>query len=134
MLKIKNISKYYGSLQALDKVTLEINRGVYGLLGPNGAGKTSLMRILSTILNPDEGEISFHNLNWKDQNEVRKYIGYLPQKFSLYKRLTVYEALCYIADLKEIQENKEEEILNALKKVNLEEHKNKKLVLYQVEC
>lgn len=127
MLSIENVSKYYGKIKALDGVDIEIQNGVYGLLGPNGAGKTTLMRILSTILVADEGKISFQDQNWKKRNEIRKYIGYLPQKFSLYKRLTVQEALQYIAELKQIQGDKKKEIKKALKRVNLEEYENRKI-------
>ncbi|WP_084424562.1 ATP-binding cassette domain-containing protein [Caloramator sp. ALD01] len=105
MLRIENLNKSFGVNKVLNNINLELENGVYGLLGPNGAGKTTLMRILTTIIDDYEGDIKYKNINWKQKDEVRKYIGYLPQKFSLYKNLYVSEALEHIGYMKGIEKN-----------------------------
>jgi ABC-2 type transport system ATP-binding protein len=126
-LKIMNLSKQYGRKISLNDISLEIKTGNFGLLGPNGAGKTTLMRILSTILIPSAGEISWGDVSWSRQDNVRQIIGYLPQKFSLYKTIKVTEVLNHIAILKGIKQNREAKINLAIEKVNLSEHKNKRI-------
>lgn len=127
MLEIKNISKCYGKFPALTDVSLEISPGMFGLLGPNGAGKTTLMRIITTLLTPTAGEISMGNINWKKAHLVRNMIGYLPQKFSLYKNITVKEVLHHIAVLRGFYDQREKMVVNVLEKVNLLEQKDKKI-------
>lgn len=126
-LRINNLSKSYGSVEALKNVTLDISPGIYGLLGPNGAGKTTMMRIITTVLNSTAGEINFKNINWSNKDEVRRNIGYLPQKFYLYKNITVLEALRHIAVLKELKDIRDELLLEILARVNLEDCKNKRI-------
>jgi ABC-2 type transport system ATP-binding protein len=103
-LSIRNISKTYANgVQALINVTLNIPNGMYGLLGPNGAGKSTLMRILATLQEPDEGTIQLDNLNVLDQkDEVRKTLGYLPQEFGVYPRVSAENLLDHFAILKGI--------------------------------
>lgn len=128
-LIINGISKKFNKNSvALDNINLEI-QGIYGLLGPNGAGKTTLMRILSTLLNQSAGTISFNSLKWNNQKEVRKIIGYLPQHFSIYPTISVYECLNHLAILKGIKERQQrlEQIDNLLIEVNLEDVKDKKI-------
>ena len=128
MLKIENISKKFGKNDVLKDVSLTLDTGVYGLLGPNGAGKTTLMRILSTIIPSDSGNVMYNGVEWNKVNTVRKYIGYLPQKFSLYKNLTVVEALEHIAMLKGLSKKSlSSEVSDVIHKVNLDQDKNKKI-------
>ena len=125
-LEIKNISKRYGELKALDNVSFKINNGMFGLLGPNGAGKTTLMRTITTLLPIEEGSITYDDIQWQNGDEVRKIIGYLPQHFSIYKNLKVYEALEHMAILKNV-DNAKEEVSSVLNKVNLYSDKDKKI-------
>lgn len=127
-LLIKNINKSYGKIKVLDNLNLEIKNGVFGLLGPNGAGKTTLMKILTTILPMESGVITFGELNWKNEKEVKKIIGYLPQHFSIYENMKVFEVLEYIALLKKVNKKAiKEEIEIILEKTNLLKEKNKKI-------
>lgn len=103
-LSIKNLSKTYSNgVKALQNVNLEIGKGMFGLLGPNGAGKSSLMRTISTLQEPDEGSITFGDINVLTQkDEVRKVLGYLPQEFGLYPNLPAELILDHFAVLKGI--------------------------------
>lgn len=96
---LNGISKSYGRVKALHYINLKINEGIiFGLIGPDGAGKTSLFRILTTLLLPDEGEASVLGLDVvKDYRKIRKIIGYMPGRFSLYQDLTVEENLSLFA-------------------------------------
>ncbi|SKA86493.1 ABC-2 type transport system ATP-binding protein [Clostridium sp. USBA 49] len=132
-LNINNIVKYFGKNKALDGINISLEPGIYGLLGPNGAGKTTLMRILTTIINEDSGTITYGDLNWNNKNDVRKIIGYLPQRFSLYKNLTVVQALEHIAILKGIENNINSQVVDVIEKVNLIEQKDKKIGHYLEE-
>lgn len=127
MLYIRNLSKNFGDYPALKNISLEIPVGMYGLLGTNGAGKTTLMRILTTVLPFKCGEISMQNINWKQPHLVRNIVGYLPQKFSLYKDIKVREILYHIAVLKGLRHNKEKLVHEVLEKTNLSEYQNKKI-------
>ncbi|SEN39846.1 ABC transporter ATP-binding protein [Lihuaxuella thermophila] len=126
VLRISGLVKDYGKQRALNHVDLVIEPGMFGLLGPNGAGKTTLMRILTTLITPTEGTVQYGDLNWKDASSVRKIIGYLPQKFSVYKQIRVDEALKHIAVLKGV-EKIENTVQSVLDKVNLTEHARKKI-------
>jgi ABC-2 type transport system ATP-binding protein len=103
-LTIENISKTYpNGVQALKNVTLTIPNGMYGLLGPNGAGKSTLMRILATLQEPDEGRIRLGNIDVvKEKEEVRKTLGYLPQEFGVYPKVSAESLLDHFAILKGI--------------------------------
>ena len=94
-IEVKNVSKRYGAVQALDGVSFSVNKGeVFGLIGPDGAGKTTLYRILCTLLLPDAGSAFVDGFDVVSQmREVRKRVGYMPGKFSLYQDLTVEENL-----------------------------------------
>ena len=99
ILEIKGVSKSYASHLALDKVSLTVPaQSVYGLLGPNGAGKTSLIRIITQITAPDEGEILFAGKPLKAEHINR--MGYLPEERGLYKKMEVGEQALYLARLK----------------------------------
>lgn len=99
MLSIRNIVKQYANHRALDHVSIEIEKGcIFGLLGPNGAGKTSLIRIITQITAPDEGEI-FLNGEKLNPSHISK-IGYLPEERGLYKKMEIGDQMLYLAQLK----------------------------------
>ncbi|MBE7510430.1 MAG: ABC transporter ATP-binding protein [Bacteroidia bacterium] len=103
-LKIKELQKTYkNGTKALDNLTIEIGKGMFGLLGPNGAGKSSLMRTIATLQPPDKGSISFNEIDiLKDQMSLRKILGYLPQDFGVYPNVSAETLLDYFAILKGI--------------------------------
>lgn len=98
---IDNLCKRYGSIEALDGVSLSVERGeLYGLIGPDGAGKSSIYRILATLLTPDSGSASVLGIDTvTGYRELRRLIGYMPEHFSLYQDLTVKENLDFFATL-----------------------------------
>jgi ABC-2 type transport system ATP-binding protein len=104
MLEISNVSHVYpNGTKALNNVNLSIPRGMYGLLGPNGAGKSTLMRTIATLQAPTEGMIKFGDLDiLADPESLRKTLGYLPQDFGVYPRVTAYDMLDHMAVLKGI--------------------------------
>ncbi|MEO8589875.1 MAG: ABC transporter ATP-binding protein [Flavobacteriales bacterium] len=130
-LTIKGLSKTYGNgVKALDNVDLHIPTGMFGLLGPNGAGKSTLMRILATLQEADAGTAMLGDLDvLKEKNEVRKILGYLPQEFGVYPRVSAYQMLDHIALLKGIVNGGErKELVNALlQKVNLYEQRKRRI-------
>jgi ABC-2 type transport system ATP-binding protein len=130
-LVIQNLSKTYSNgVQALKNVSLTINQGMYGLLGPNGAGKSSLMRTIATLQDADSGSITLGNLDVLSQkHEVRKILGYLPQEFGVYPKVTAETMLDHIADLKGIVDTKQrkEIVSTLLDRVNLAHVKSKNL-------
>ncbi len=128
-LTIDGVSKTYpNGVQALKWVSLEIHTGMFGLLGPNGAGKSTLMRTIATLQAPDEGSINFVGFDvMKDQEEIRNLLGYLPQEFGLYPRVSVEAMLSHLAVLKGIvNKNLRKELVGALlNRVNLWEMRRK---------
>ncbi len=108
-LRIENLTKTYANgVKAIDDLSIEIGTGMFGLLGPNGAGKSSLMRTIATLQSPDNGAISFGELNvLEDPMSLRKILGYLPQSFGVYPKMSAEDLLDYFATLKGIS-NKEE--------------------------
>src|ERR1700677_3027154 len=104
MLTIRNLSKTYGNgVRALHDVSLEIPKGMFGLLGPNGAGKSTLMRTIATLQAPDSGTIDLNGLNVLTQkSEVRKILGYLPQEFGAYPKMSAIDMLQHLAVMKGI--------------------------------
>lgn len=133
-LVIENLSKTYpNGTQALKNVSLEIPTGMFGLLGPNGAGKSSLMRTISTLQDADEGSITLGDIDvLKEKARVRQVLGYLPQEFGVYPRMSAYQMLDHFALLKGIKNNKErKEIVKALlHQTNLYQQRNIKLGNY----
>ena len=130
-LVIKDLSKTYpNGVQALKDINLTIDSGMFGLLGPNGAGKSTLMRTLATLQNADKGTAFLGDLDvLKEKEKVRKVLGFLPQEFDFYPKVTAIDMLSHFAVLKGISKHSErKEIVNAmLDRVNLTEHKKKKL-------
>lgn len=102
MLNLHDVSHVYvNGTRALDHVTLSIPRGMYGLLGPNGAGKSTLMRTIATLQTPTEGTIRFGDIDvLAEPEKVRRTLGYLPQDFGVYPRVSAYEMLDHMAVLK----------------------------------
>ena len=100
-IKVENISKSFGKTKALDGVSFEVARGeLFGLIGPDGAGKSTLFRLLTTLLNPDFGRAEVDGFDIvKEYHAIRKRVGYMPGRFSLYQDLTVEENLNFFAAL-----------------------------------
>lgn len=116
-LQIANVSKTYGNgLKALSNINLEIGKGMFGLLGPNGAGKSTLMRTIATLQDPDGGSIMLGNINvLKQKDELRKVLGYLPQDFGFYPKVSAVDLLTHFAVLKGITHKAErKQIVDAL--------------------
>ena len=101
LIDIRQLTKRYGKLTALDQVNLSVPEGsLFGLIGPDGAGKTTLYQILTTLLSPDEGSATVAGLDVvKDFRKLRTEVGYMPERFSLYPDLTVRENLHFFASL-----------------------------------
>jgi ABC-2 type transport system ATP-binding protein len=134
MLTIKNLDKTYANgVHALDNVSLEISNGMFGLLGPNGAGKSTLMRTVATLQPADSGSILFNGIDvLKQPDEIRRTLGYLPQDFGVYQRISAEAMLDHMAILKGIVNAKERKELLAylLAQTNLEHVKKKALTSF----
>ena len=130
-LQISGLSKTYpNGVKALDDVTLTIPAGMYGLLGPNGAGKSTLMRILATLLEPDSGTAFLGEIDMlRDKVAVRQSLGYLPQEFGVYPRISAQDMLEHLALLKGfVRRQERREMVQALLQfVNLYAHRKKAL-------
>ncbi len=105
MIQVIELSKDYGDVKALDRVSFEVKKGeILGLLGPNGAGKTTTYRILTGYLKPTSGTIKVKDFDIKtDIQEIKKMIGYLPESAPIYKDMLVYDYLNYIADIRGVK-------------------------------
>lgn len=130
-LIISNLSKTYSNgVKALNNVSLEVPTGMFGLLGPNGAGKSTLMRTIATLQKPDKGTITLGDLDVLNQkNEVRQVLGYLPQEFGVYPKISAEVLLNHLAVLKGITNRKyrKELVEVLLHKTNLYEVRKKNL-------
>jgi len=130
-LSIDNLSVTYpNGTEALKNVSLEISNGMFGLLGPNGAGKSTLIRIISTLQQPTSGSVFFNDQNIiTHKDEIRKQLGYLPQEFGVYPKISAEKLLSHLAVLKGITTSGErKELINALLvKTNLYEYRKKNL-------
>jgi ABC-2 type transport system ATP-binding protein len=106
-ISVEGLSKTYkGGTQALAGVDLEIGSGMFGLLGPNGAGKTTLMKILVTLMKPTGGSVRVNDLDlMRNRREIRAMLGYLPQDFRFFSKLTTWEFLDYVARLAGLRES-----------------------------
>ena len=113
MLSISNLTKTYNNgVKAVDNLNAEIGKGMFGLLGPNGAGKSTLMRTIATLQAPDSGKVYFNGIDiLKDKMELRKTLGYLPQEFGVYPKVSAVNMLDYFATLKGIASKKDREKL-----------------------
>ena len=130
-LKIDHLSKTYANgVKALDAVSLTIPHGMYGLLGPNGAGKTTLMRTVATLLEPDSGSVHLGEIDALRQKEdIRQRLGYLPQEFGTYPRVSAQDMLSHLALLKGITRSSERKqaVEAMLQRCNLYEVRKKAL-------
>lgn len=130
-LNINNVSLVYNNgHQALHAINLDITNGVFGLLGPNGAGKSSLMKTIVGLQKPTEGHVFFNETDTvKNPLEIQKQLGFLPQYFGVYPKVSAYNLLQHLAKLKGIYNKKErhDQIMNLLDKVNLVDAKNKEV-------
>jgi ABC-type multidrug transport system ATPase subunit len=128
-LRIKNLSKTYGNgVKALDDVSLTIPKGMFGLLGPNGAGKSTLMRTVAALQEADAGSIHLGELDvLSDKMGVRRQLGYLPQEFGVYPKISAFDMLDHIAILKGIRTGRKAMVEELLKRVNLWDVRKKAL-------
>ena len=139
MLTIRNLSKTYANgVHALNDVTLDIPRGMFGLLGPNGAGKSSLMRTLATLQEADSGTATLEGADGggidvlRDKDSVRRQLGYLPQDFGVYPKVSAEDLLEHFAVLKglTVRKQRREVVDGLLKQVNLWDARKRKLGTY----
>ena len=130
-LNINNISKTYpNGVQALKSVSIEIGNGIFGLLGPNGAGKSTLMRTIAALQDADSGTIMLGDVDVeKDKQGLREMLGYLPQEFGVYPKVSAIDLLDHMAVMKGITDAKRrmEQVDSLLYQVNLWESKDQKL-------
>ncbi|MEO1770679.1 ABC transporter ATP-binding protein [Candidatus Enterococcus ferrettii] len=125
---IKNLNQFYGKKQVLHDINLEIETGMYGLLGRNGAGKSTLMKTLVTLLPVKAGIVRMADISVERRKEIRGIVGYLPQDFSMYGNMTVYDAMDYLAVLSDIKKGeRKKQILNLLEQVNLSAYQKNKV-------
>ncbi|QMU64259.1 MAG: ATP-binding cassette domain-containing protein [Flavobacteriaceae bacterium] len=112
-LVIRNLTKTYkNGVKAIDDLSIEIGTGMLGLLGPNGAGKSSLMRTIATLQSPDSGSVTFGDIDvLKDKMSLRKVLGYLPQSFGVYPKMSAEALLDYFATLKGVSIKSERQAL-----------------------
>jgi ABC-type multidrug transport system ATPase subunit len=131
MLTIRDLSKTYANgVRALNHVSLDIPKGLFGLLGPNGAGKSSLMRTIATLQDADSGSIQFDGLDvLKDKDALRRTLGYLPQDFGIYPKVSAEDLLDHFAALKGFGARKprKEVVESLLRQTNLWEARKRKL-------
>ena len=139
MLTIRNLSKTYANgVHALNDVNLDIPRGMFGLLGPNGAGKSSLMRTLATLQEADSGSATLESADGasidvlRDKDAVRRQLGYLPQDFGVYPKVSAEDLLEHFAVLKglTVRKQRREVVDGLLKQVNLWDARKRKLGTY----
>jgi len=133
-LVIKNLTKTYkNGVKAIDNLSIEIGTGMFGLLGPNGAGKSSLMRTIATLQSPDSGSIMFGDIDVLNDNmSLRKVLGYLPQSFGVYPKMSAEDLLEYFATLKGISNKLERRAIvkEVLEITNLYEVRHKHVAGY----
>ena len=133
-LTIQNISKTYpNGVEALKNVSLKIGNGMFGLLGPNGAGKSTLMRTIAALQDSDEGTITVGDIDVsKDKQSLREILGYLPQEFGVYPKISANDLLDHMAVMKGITDSKQRKAVveSLLHQTNLWEAKDQKLGTY----
>lgn len=128
-IEMKNVTREFQGIRAVDRVNLVMTNGVYGLLGVNGAGKTTLMRMLCTLIRPSSGTITCSGRDiFEMDGAYRKLLGYLPQDFGFYPDFTVQDYLMYIASIKGIRPAvAKKRVSELLRRVGLTQAKNKKM-------
>ncbi|MBP2615848.1 ABC transporter ATP-binding protein [Chryseobacterium jejuense] len=130
-LSINNLTlTYKNGFQAIDNISLEINNGMFGLLGPNGAGKSSLMKTIVGLQKPSSGNIFFNDVDIvKTPEFIKQNLGFLPQDFGVYPKISAYDLLEHIAVLKGITDSssRKKQILDLLEKVNLSDFQKKEV-------
>lgn len=130
-LSINNLNlTYKNGFQAIDNISLEINNGMFGLLGPNGAGKSSLMKTIVGLQKPSSGSIFFNDVDIvKSPEFIKQNLGFLPQDFGVYPKISAYDLLEHIAILKGITDknSRKKQILDLLEKVNLSDFQKKEV-------
>ena len=129
-LSINQLTLSYKDVKAIDDVSLEITNGMFGLLGPNGAGKSTLMRTIAGLQKPDKGTIHFNGADVvKSHDSIKKYLGFLPQDFGVYPKVSAFDLLQHLAVLKGVVNaaERKKQILDLLQKVNLSQFKNKEV-------
>ena len=120
-IEIQHLDKFYGQKKALSDVNLTIEEGMFGLLGRNGAGKTTIMKVLATLLEKQGGSVKICGIPVENASEIRKITGYLPQDFSMYPNMSVYEAMDYLGVLSGLTKaERKQRIPMLLEKVNLQ--------------
>ena len=133
MLKVKNLSKNFGTTKAVDNISLSLEKGAfYGLLGPNGAGKSTTINILSTVLKPDAGSVSINGFDLlKDPQKCKQAIGIVPQEIALYEELSAYENLMFWGGLYNLSGAALKQNINeTLELMGLLDRKNDKVTSY----
>jgi ABC-type multidrug transport system ATPase subunit len=133
MLTIDNLTKSFGDVKAMQGITLDLKPGLFGLLGPNGAGKSTLMRTLATLQKPDAGSVALNGVDIvANPDAMRSTLGYLPQDFGVYPRMSAKALLDHIAVLKGIgpKSVRSEQIISLLKNVNLLKHSSANVSTY----
>lgn len=127
-IEISHVDKFYGKKHALKDVSLTIEQGMFGLLGRNGAGKTTLMKTLATLHGKQGGSISVYGIPIEKAAQIREITGYLPQDFSMYPGMTVYECLDYLGTLSGMEKARRRERIDPLiARVNLTEQRGSKV-------
>lgn len=133
-LRIQNLTKTYkNGVKAIDDLSIEIGTGMFGLLGPNGAGKSSLMRTIATLQSPDSGSIMFGDIDVLEDNmSLRKVLGYLPQSFGVYPKMSAEDLLDYFATLKGVSSKSDRQniVKEVLEITNLYEVRHKHVAGY----
>ena len=128
MIEVKNITKKYGDLTAVDNISFEVQDGeIVGFLGPNGAGKSTTMNMIVGYIQPTEGNITINGYDVsKKPKKAKRQIGYMPEGVPLYQDLTAKEFIRYMAELKRVpRDRRVEEIERVMKETGIEEVKNK---------
>lgn len=133
-LIIKDLAKTYpNGVKALVGINLEITNGMFGLLGANGAGKSTLMRTIASLQEPTTGSISFNNSEIvQNPDEIRKHLGYLPQEFGVYPKISAEKLLNHLAVLKGVlnKKGRKEQVKALLQQVNLYQHRKKSVYTF----
>lgn len=128
-IEVREVSKFYGEQKALDRVSMQLNRGeIGGLLGPNGAGKSTLMKIITCFIAPDEGTVLVNGHSIHDDSfAVRMNVGYLPEHNPLYLDMYVHEFLLFVAGLHKIPGNRKRRVAEMIELTGLQLEQHKKI-------